>query len=145
MRLHLVLPITPKPQARPRFARTGHVYKAKGQQLAEEGLCALLAPQRPEAPLEGAITLAATAYLPIPRSWPKRKQEAAKTGGIKPTSKPDLDNLIKHLKDCMTVMNFWKDDSFIVEYTAISKRYDDGNGPRWEVSIHATDQPGNQM
>lgn len=144
MRVTLVLPIIPRPQARPRFTKTGHAYKAKAQRLAEEGLCALLARHRPETPLDGALTMTATAFLPIPRSWSGKKREAARVGAILPTGKPDLDNLVKHLKDCLTATRFWKDDALITEYTAMSKRYDDGNGPRWEVSITAMDQPGNQ-
>jgi len=142
MTVKLVLPITPKAQARPRFTRQGHAYKAKAQRQAEESLCTLLAQHRPEKPLEGAITMTATAYLPIPRSWSRKKQAAAREGAIQPTGKPDLDNLVKHLKDCLTATKFWKDDALITEYTGISKRYDDGNGPRWEVSITATEQTG---
>ncbi|NCD26838.1 MAG: RusA family crossover junction endodeoxyribonuclease [Deltaproteobacteria bacterium] len=142
MTVKLVLPITPKAQARPRFTRQGHAYKAKAQRQAEESLCALLAQHRPEKPLEGAITMTATAYLPIPRSWSRKKQAAAREGAIQPTGKPDLDNLVKHLKDCLTATKFWKDDALITEYTGISKRYDDGDGPRWEVSITAMEQTG---
>jgi len=29
------------------------------------------------------------------------------------TTKPDTDNLIKMLKDCMTTAGFWKDDAIV--------------------------------
>ncbi len=76
-------------------------------------------------PAAGAIAMSAIFFLPIPRSWPKTRQLAAMA--IKPTvqhtSKPDLDNLIKGLKDPLTGL-VWVDDAQVIEYrTPMEKGY----------------------
>jgi len=103
----------------------------------------LLSRFRPAEPLDGPLKLKVTAYMPIPASWSKKRALAAMTGSIQHTSKPDLDNLVKHLKDCMSTKarkgvvirrGFWIDDRQVVDLVA-DKRYDDGRGPRWAVEI----------
>ncbi len=60
-------------------------------------------------------------YLAVPRGWPKWRQAAALAGHVRPAIKPDLDNLIKCIKDaCNQVV--YRDDSQIVEIKA-RKRY----------------------
>lgn len=132
--------IIPKAQMRARHGRTktglSVTYKAEAQRRAEDNLCAALLPHRLETPLEGAIWLGVRAYLPIPKSWSNKKKEQAKSAAIRPTSKPDMDNLLKHVKDCLTSLSFWHDDKQVVEYLpGIGKYYDDGQGPRWEIEI----------
>lgn len=46
----------------------------------------------------------------IPSSWPKHKQELAKAGHIRHTSKPDTDNLQKFYMDCLSNI-ILKDDA----------------------------------
>lgn len=52
-------------------------------------------------PIVGAVRLEVTCYLPIPRSWPKDKRQKAAAGLIRPTTKPDLDNLLKQVGDAL--------------------------------------------
>ena len=61
------------------------------------------------------------ARYPIPQSWSKKKQESARKNEIKPTLRPDLDNIEKL---CLDSMNFivWKDDAQIVRLYA-EKQY----------------------
>lgn len=61
-------------------------------------------------PLDGPITLSLGFYLPIPVSWPNWKRDAALSGEIAPTSKPDLDNLEKSIKDACNGIA-WVDDA----------------------------------
>jgi Holliday junction resolvase RusA-like endonuclease len=111
-------------------------FKASAQREAETHLIGLLEPHRPAQPFEGAVTLGVRAYLPIPASWPKQQRAEAEAGHLRPTSKPDLDNLIKNIKDCLTALNFWQDDRQVVEYLpGTGKYYDDTQGPRWEIEI----------
>lgn len=130
--------LVPKAQMRARHGRTktgfSVTYKADKQRRQEDMLCSLLQPHQPEAPLAGPLALKVTAYLPIPMSWSGKKITEAEKGKIKPDSKPDLDNLIKNICDCLTAMNFWHDDKQITSLTA-EKLYNDGRGPRWEVEI----------
>ncbi len=78
------------------------------------------------------IKLKADIYLMPPqnlRTGPKRKLIAS--GELRPTKKPDLDNLIKGIKDgCNKII--WHDDSQIVDMT-VRKFYSEQ--PRAEVMI----------
>jgi Holliday junction resolvase RusA-like endonuclease len=81
-------------------------------------------------PFETSIELRVMAYMPIPASWSMKKQRAAALGEITPISRPDLDNIVKAIKDgCNTVA--WKDDSQVIDLIA-KKRY---GAPRVEIEI----------
>jgi len=80
---------------------------------------------------ETPIVLVATFWLPVPRSWSRKRQSAAVEGLLLPTSKPDLDNLVKAISDGMNGV-VYQDDSAIVE-TRNAKRY--SADPRVEVEL----------
>lgn len=83
----------------------------------------LLAPHRPEQSMRGPVRLEVV--------WCFPPQERAPAGTYK-ASKPDTDNMIKLLKDCMTELGFWLDDAQVaVEY--LSKGYDNPSGIFIEV------------
>lgn len=67
----------------------------------------------PESPIEGAVSLNTT--------WIFKAKGKFKPGMFK-TSRPDTDNMVKLLKDCMTVCGFWKDDAQVC-WEHISKIY----------------------
>lgn len=82
-------------------------------------------------PYEGPVELSLCAYCPVPPSWSQAKQRAALAGDIKPTSKPDLSNIIKLAEDAIITPRakrgktplvpqkaVIKDDSQIVKVTA---------------------------
>lgn len=128
-----VLPIIPTAQARARHSSSGgfsRTYKAKSQVENEDTIKTFLLPHVPEKPMTGAVSLYFIAYMPIPKSASKKWKETAKTENVFHTKKPDLDNLAKNLKDCMTHMRFWCDDKQ-VSYMKCSKVYSEN--PRWEV------------
>ncbi len=136
--MKFMLPIIPKAQMRARPGRTktglSVVYKDEARRGAEGHLRALLEDHRPARPLEGPLALKVTAYLPIPMSWSGKKIVEAERGRVKPDCKPDLDNLVKNLKDGLTAAGFWQDDKQVVSLSA-HKLYNDGRGPRWVVEI----------
>lgn len=76
-----------------------------------------------------------TAYYPIPKSASKKKHEAMNDGKIRPTKKPDADNLIKCFADALNNIAY-KDDSQLVT-VCCKKFYSDE--PRTEVSIRNID------
>jgi len=76
--------------------------------------------------------LGVRAYMPLPKSKPKKWLAQAQAGLVRPTSKPDLDNLVKQVKDCLTQMGVWEDDKLVVECFS-AKHYSDR--PRWEVEV----------
>lgn len=69
----------------------------------------------PESPLDGAIALRVTFYMPRPHSHYKRKGTLRDTAPHFHTSRPDADNLGKAVKDCLTGLGFWKDDAQICD------------------------------
>lgn len=76
------------------------------------------------APLEGAVALSVAAYFPIPASWPKKRQAAARAGTELHTKKPDLDNVIKAIKDGLNGIA-WGDDSQVAVLRECRKGYSD--------------------
>lgn len=125
MKIEFTINTTPTAQQRPRHAvRNGFscTYKSKQQKDNEMTLEALLMPYVPSEPMREALRLEFTAYMPIPKSFSKKQTEKAYNGEIQHTKKPDLDNICKHLLDCMKRMNFFVDDCQIVE-VSMKKRY----------------------
>lgn len=107
----------PIPYARPRvtkFAtfdpRSSEKKRVKAEMLSK----------RPEK-LEGPLRINLIFNIYIPKSASKKKQLEMEEGVLKPTKKPDLDNLVKFILDCSNGILF-HDDSHILEITA-SKRY----------------------
>ena len=133
--ISFILNCTPTPQARPRHAVMhgfSMTYKSAAQKENEATLDALLAQHAPVEPMEGAVALTFMAYLPVPASASKKKQQDMLNGVIRHTHKPDLDNLGKQLKDAMTRLQFWRDDRQVVKLTC-EKRY--GMRGHWIVTI----------
>ena len=63
----------------------------------------------------GAVALSCEFYFPIPASWSKAKRAKAEAGNVFHTAKPDLDNLMKGIKDPLSDL-IWVDDRQVVEY-----------------------------
>ena len=122
MTITISLPGLPKGKGRPRFVRaTGRTY-TPADTVSYEGALKLAArvSMQGRAPLEGALAVTMVAEFPVASSWSKKKQAAALAGAVRPTSKPDADNLLKTLDALNQVV--WKDDAQIVNATII-KRY----------------------
>jgi len=145
MVLKFTIPLPPKAQKRARsrgviirgggklgqdIARS-QSYTDSGQRTEQAKLMTLMYPHRPAAPLEGPLALGVRAYLPIPQSKPQKWKAAALAGEIRPTTKPDCSNMVKHLEDVMQGV-FFRDDKEIVSLT-IEKYY--GDPARWEIVL----------
>lgn len=128
----IVLAGEPKGKGRPRFNRaTGRSYTPQPTAIYEDAL--RYAAQQTMAgavPLEGALKIDIRAHVGIPKSWPKKKQALALRGDLRPTGKPDGDNLAKTVDALNEVV--WRDDSQIVDWS-IHKFYSDR--PRLELRI----------
>jgi Holliday junction resolvase RusA-like endonuclease len=132
------VPITPRGQARVRASavRTAsgkHIavaYKDSTQRREEEKLAALIARHCPPEPFTGPLMLEVTAYLPLPH-MSKKKAALSLGGALHHVTKPDLDNIVKHLLDVLRGM-VYRDDKQIVSIAA-RKQY--GDPPRWYVSV----------
>ncbi|MCD8109154.1 MAG: RusA family crossover junction endodeoxyribonuclease [Clostridiales bacterium] len=82
---------------------------------ARQSLMGHLEPHKPDAPMQGAISLRVLWLFPRGKSH--------KNGEWRIT-RPDTDNLEKLLKDCMTAVGFWKDDAQVVR-ESVEKRWSD--------------------
>lgn len=130
--IEIVLLGKPVAKGRPRFNReSGRAYTPAPTVKFETQLkyaAAQVMGDRP--PLEGPLAVHMHVTVPIPVSWPKKKQEAARSGHLLPTSKPDWDNFGK----CVDAANLvvWIDDSQIVD-GRVTKAYGDKPGMRIQV------------
>lgn len=86
-------------------------------------------------PMTGPLELTVKAFFAPSASWPAWKREAALTGWVAHTSKPDGDNLVKAAKDALNGVA-WIDDSQVVRHSG-EKLY--GASPRVEITIRAID------
>jgi len=125
---------TPKSWKAPQFNRkTGSVYKGKQEKAWQESVWGQAMPYKPETPWAGPVFLNVTFFLPIPRSWPKWKQEMARLHKGYPMGKPDRTNLLKAFEDVLTGL-FYRDDAQIVTGW-VGKTYEDERGPGVAVAL----------
>lgn len=80
---------------------------------------------------DGPVFLSIQAWCGIPKSVSKRKREAMMGGLIRPTKKPDCDNVAKTIADALNGLA-WRDDSQVVSLLVV-KRF--GEEPGVEVTI----------
>lgn len=80
---------------------------------------------------DGMLQMTINAYYSIPKSASKKKQTAMLANEIRPTKKPDMDNVVKIIADSLNQVAY-RDDTQIVD-CQIHKYYSDI--PRVEVSI----------
>lgn len=132
-----VIPGTPVGKGRPKFARRGNFVSTYTPEktASYENLVKVKAEQamggRPmiEGPVEVSIRLIVTP----PASWSQKKQREALEGRIFPTTKPDIDNVVKGIFDaCNEIV--WKDDKQAVDVRVV-KRY--GQVARASVEVRA--------
>lgn len=122
----------PKGKGRPRFVRsTGHAY-TPAQTRSYESMLRLAAQEvmAGRIPLDGPLEVDVVARMPIPVSWSKRKRADAITGTVRPTSRPDCDNLVKMLDSFNEVV--WRDDRQVV-WCRVAKIYSEKPCLRIEV------------
>ncbi len=81
--------------------------------------------------LEGALCFTLKFFVPIPKSFSKKRRIDAHEGRILPTSTPDLDNLAKLVMDACNGVLF-TDDSYVVD-AVLWKRY--SNEPHIVIEV----------
>lgn len=122
----ITIPGPPVAKGRPRMTRTGRAYTPAKTRAAEGYMRHAIAAQAGQPMLQGALDVSVIAMLPIPASWSKRKRADAAAGILRPTGKPDGDNLAKSICDAANGL-LWADDGQIVCLT-ISKTYSEKPG-----------------
>ena len=115
----------PVAKARPRFRRFKTFVSTYDSQKKEKEEFILQAKAQPIVMFSGPIRLNCSFRLHRPKS---HYGTGRNSGVLKKSApefhivKPDLDNLIKFVKDCLNGLA-WKDDSQVVEYRNMVKEY----------------------
>lgn len=136
--IEFVIDAAPVAKGRPRTGRhprTGAplIFTPAKTRQAEQDIVAIANQYAPRAPLEGPLRLELEFVLPIPGSRPAWWRSAASWRGVLPTTKPDLDNLVKGILDALQRSGRWfRDDSQVAELYA-EKVY--GSVPLTRVKI----------
>ena len=132
----------PVAQGRPRFSRQGGFVKAYDPAKSrdyKQYVRLVASEDAPEAPVTGAVVLSLRIYRAVPKSMSKRKREAALAGRLRPTTKPDVSNVLKGVEDALKGL-WYADDSQIVGYGELGKWYSER--PRIEVTMAEYPQEG---
>ncbi|OAQ21016.1 RusA family crossover junction endodeoxyribonuclease [Thermosulfurimonas dismutans] len=110
----------PRPQGRPRIVRFANGKAGLKDPEASrdwKNYVRMCVAERVAEPLSGPVALELWFYLPVPKSFSRKKRLAALSGEILPAKKPDLDNLVKAVLDAILGVAVL-DDRQIVELRA---------------------------
>lgn len=119
--ISFIIPGEPKGKGRPRMStKTGRAFTPKDTLLYENLVKSRYWSCIGEKKLEGEIRAFITCYYKIPKSTSKTKRELMLHDKLRPTKKPDLDNIAKVVLDSLNGIAF-NDDAQVVEL--IIKKY----------------------
>ena len=111
------VPGQPVAKGRAKFSRKGAFVRAYTPEKTAnyEGLVAYSCAQAMGGmePLAGPLSIDLAVGVQIPVSWSKKRQAAAEAGHVRPTKKPDLDNIVKSICDGLNAVAY-ADDAQIV-------------------------------
>lgn len=136
--IKFTIPGEPKGKGRPRFTKQGRTYTPDATTSYENLVRVIFMQAYPSyepIPKDTPLTARLTAFYDIPKGASKKKALSMKNGEIRPTKKPDTDNIAKIVLDALNGLAY-HDDAQIVELTVI-KTY--SLIPRVEVSIYAAE------
>lgn len=123
----------PKGKQRVRVTRSGHAYTPNDTTTYEGMVRAEYVQQVGDVPaFLGQVEVNIFAYYEIPNSWSKIKKLHAQDLKIRPTKKPDCDNIAKMICDALNGLAY-KDDAQIVNLH-VCKIYT-SELPRVEVTL----------
>ncbi len=102
---------------RPRFSKSGIVYTPKETRVYEDFVRVCYsdyANQYQWEPYDGQLRAEVEVFIQVPKSDSKLKKQAKIIGEIRPTIKPDCDNLAKSILDSLNGLAY-QDDRQIIE------------------------------
>lgn len=127
MRIEFTIPGVAHGKGRPRFAKRGNfVSTYTDEKTAKyENLVKIAAAEAMQgrAPMDCAVGVVIFLYVTPPESWSAKKKNAAIAREVFPTTKPDVDNVVKGIFDACNDVVF-KDDKQVVDLS-VKKRYSD--------------------
>jgi len=117
MTISFTIPGLPKGKARPRVTKKGISYTPEDTVLYENlvKLCYRQASKYYFGDME-QLEITVQAYFSIPKGTSKNKRLLMLNGEIRPTKKPDIDNILKIVADSLNGIAY-KDDKQIVKAT----------------------------
>ena len=128
--IKLTIPGEPVAKARPRVTKFG-AYTPEKTKNYETLVKELFIIEHGQVLLEGELHINIKAYFKIPNSTSKKKKALMLDKSIRPTKKPDVDNIMKCVTDALNEIAY-QDDKQIVS-AGIEKYYSDE--PRVEIEI----------
>nr|DAO80765.1 MAG TPA: Endodeoxyribonuclease RusA [Caudoviricetes sp.] len=123
----------PKGKGRPRFTKIGKAFTPK-QTVNYETLIRIeygLQTKGFRFSNNAMLNMIILAYYPISKSGSKKLREKKRNNVIRPTIKPDMDNIVKIVADALNKIAYY-DDTQIVD-CQVSKFFSDN--PRIEIEI----------
>lgn len=124
------IPGEPKAKARPRKGKNGF-YTPEGTVNYETWVKQCYIIEHKNKKLEGPIEAEIIAFMKIPKNVSKKKRKEMIAGIIRPTKKPDTDNIAKIVLDSLNDLAY-SDDKYVVDLNV--KKYYSEN-PRVEVVL----------
>lgn len=119
--VEFTIPGDPCAKGRPRMTRAGHAY-TPAKTVSYENLVKTIYIEKCYGKfLEGPLEMRVCAYFTIPKSAGKKKKGDMLRGLIRPTKRPDIDNLFKIIADSLNKIAY-DDDSQVVTAT-VEKMY----------------------
>lgn len=119
MKVSFVIPGPPKGKARPQFSRAGNYVRTytpeKTRKYEELIQWAYRQARGGKFEKDVPIDIRVFAYYPIPESTSKKKRGAMIDQIIRPTKKPDADNVAKCVMDALNTVAY-HDDSQVVDF-----------------------------
>lgn len=114
--IHFIIPGRPVGKGRPRFTRNGHCWTPDKTVAYERDIklsyWSTYGHRKYEA--DKALAVEIILYYPRPKNMAKYKRLMAQKGVLRPTVKPDVDNVIKAILDALNGVAF-DDDRQIVQ------------------------------
>lgn len=132
------VPGEPRGKGRPRFNRQmGHAYTDSQTKSYENKIvaCYYESTGGHRWPDSAFIAVEVIAHYQIPKSATKAARAAMEAGTVRPTRRPDIDNVLKAVLDALNGVAY-KDDSRVV-FVAARKIY--GNDPKLVIQIKGSD------
>lgn len=128
-----------KPIALPRqrFTRSGHSYKPAAYVKRKEADVAILRASHLGSAIDGSIRMVIEFYHQRPKRLMRAKDSPS---AIPKATRPDIDNLSKHVLDVLQEANVIKDDGLVWHLTSIDNYCAKGEQPCTLITIRETNE-----
>jgi Holliday junction resolvase RusA-like endonuclease len=132
--IKFTIPGEPKGKGRPKFLRQGNFVRTYSPETTVnyENWVKICFQEAEQEMLTGQLKAEIECFYGIPKSYSKKKKEDALKGYLRPTKKPDIDNITKIILDALNGMAY-PDDKNIVS-CLVDKWFDET--PRVEVMLY---------